>query len=500
VNLKYATPSEIGINETWLMRFLSRLEQQCLPMHSCIIMRHGKICLEAYYNPYDESSLHRMFSVTKSLVALAIGALIDEGRLSLDDKIVDYFPEKQPVGGAFPYTAMMTIRDMLEMKTCHAKTTYKVPGVTDWVGSFFTTPPSHVPGTSFAYDTSSTHVLSALVEKLTGMTVLDYMRRICLSELGFSAQAHILTDPSGIGSGGSGLCATTRDLLILMMLVAGNGCVDGRQYISAEYVMDARRKHSDPYANQGTWEEMQGYGYQIWLTRHSGNVLFGMGGQLALYLPDEDIFMITTADTQGRQGGVQLIYDAFFEEIYDKLTGVPTYATPTCSLSQFVSTRRIVAPLGDATSPFEKIVNRQTYICDKNSGGFVTVRLDIDEDRRHGSITFGREGKQDNVIEFSLPDTREDSALPNSGLSETHKFPGYGYRYIADAAWRMENYLLIKVNIIDSEVGNLYIGLNYKDSFVTVVLRKVLEYKLDEYSGVFSAKLTSCPCIQCVLP
>ena len=87
--------------------------------------------METYYKPYTRDTLHRMFSVTKSFVSLGIGLLEAEGKLSLDDKIVDFFPEKLPKPGVHPYIAMMTIRDMLTMRTCHDKTTYKAPGVTD---------------------------------------------------------------------------------------------------------------------------------------------------------------------------------------------------------------------------------------------------------------------------------------------------------------------------------------------------------------------------------
>ena len=94
------------------------------------------------------------------------------------------------------------------MRTCHDKTTYKAPGVTDWVASFFTVPPTHVPGTNFSYDTSSTHTLGALIEKLSGMDLLSYLRFKFLDEIGFSANAYILKDPNGVSMGGSGLCAT----------------------------------------------------------------------------------------------------------------------------------------------------------------------------------------------------------------------------------------------------------------------------------------------------
>ena len=106
-------PEAAGIASSRLINFVRRLENQNIPMHSIIIMRHGKICMETYYAPYTKDTLHRMFSVTKSMVSLAIGLLADEGKISLDDHIVDYFPEKLPEAGAHPYLKMLTIRQML---------------------------------------------------------------------------------------------------------------------------------------------------------------------------------------------------------------------------------------------------------------------------------------------------------------------------------------------------------------------------------------------------
>jgi hypothetical protein len=304
------------------------------------------------------------------------------------------------------------------------------------------------------------------------------------------------------------------------MLVAGNGNIGGKQYIPEDFMRDARTKHSDPVANQGTLEEMQGYGYQIWLTRHGGNVLFGMGGQLALYLPDEDIYMVTTADTQGRQGGVQLIYDAFFEEIYDKLTGKATYATPDVSFTEFVNSRHIAAPAGESVSAYTGKINNVKYLCTENACGIGEVCVRFDSGSTSGVLNYtNASGKQE--IRFMMVGAGENTVrgdgvaaggnvvrgdsvaasgnvVSGDGVAASGcfvcadgaigNFPGYGFRYSATATWRMENYLLIKVNIIDSDVGSLYIGLNYKENYVTVVLRKFLEYKLDEYVGVFSGK------------
>ena len=241
-------PEDVGISSTGLISFARKLEYNNIPMHSIIVMRHGKICMESYYAPYTRDTLHRMFSVTKSFVSLAIGLLADEGRISLDDHIADYFPEKQPETGVHPYMQMLTIRQMLTMRTCHDKNAYKIGDSPDWVGSFFTVTPDHVPGTNFSYDTASTHTLGALVEKLTGMELLDYLRTKFLDELGFSKEAFILKSPDGkVSMGGSGMCATPLDILKVMYVVSQNGKLDGKQLLPSGYLKEATVKQSDPY-------------------------------------------------------------------------------------------------------------------------------------------------------------------------------------------------------------------------------------------------------------
>ena len=132
--------------------------------------------MEAYYQPYDKEKLHRMFSETKSYTSLGIGLLVSDGVIRLEDKICQYFPEYLP-GKVHPWLEEMTIKDMLRMETCHNMTTYKKTSTTEnWVRSFFQTVPTHRPGQIFMYDTSASHTLCALVEKLTGQKLLDFLK------------------------------------------------------------------------------------------------------------------------------------------------------------------------------------------------------------------------------------------------------------------------------------------------------------------------------------
>lgn len=477
LNFEKVRPEDVGISSTGLIRFAKRLEYNNIPMHSIIVMRHGKICMESYYAPYTKDTLHRMFSVTKSFVSLAIGLLADEGRISLDDHIADYFPEKQPETGVHPYMQMLTIRQMLTMRTCHDMNAYKIGDSPDWVGSFFTVTPNHVPGTNFSYDTASTHTLGALVEKLTGMELLDYLRTKFLDELGFSKEAFILKSPDGkVSMGGSGMCATPQDILKVMYIVSQNGKLGGKQLLPSGYLKEATVKQSDPYGKSGTWEEMQGYGYQFWMTTHNGYAFFGMGGQLAIYYPDKDVILVTTADAQGRQGGVQLIYDAFYEEVYSHIDACTYNGNNSDSeeFQKFENSRQLLVEPGEYSSDLVSKINGQSYEFDDNPCGIKDIKLEFTDDEGTFFYT-NATGKHE--LHFGL------------GKNVFQNFPDYNFKCGASAAFRADNNLLIKVQIIDSAVGNMYISLSYIDAYVTVMMRKIEESYFTEYDGVFSGKL-----------
>ena len=123
-DFKKDSPESVGIPSRCLLKFLERLQKKQIPMHSFLLMRHDTLIAEGYYAPYQKDTLHRMFSISKSFTSIAIGLLEAEGKLSLDDPIVRYFPDKVP-SNVHPWIAEMTIRDMLMMRTCHASTTYK---------------------------------------------------------------------------------------------------------------------------------------------------------------------------------------------------------------------------------------------------------------------------------------------------------------------------------------------------------------------------------------
>ena len=306
---------DLQVSREAVKAFLSRTEELGLPVHSFLLYWNGELAAEVYRDPYGPEKLHRMFSVTKSFVSLAVGLLADQGRILLDDPVIRYFPEYLPEQ-VHPWLAGMTIRHMLRMQTCHRATTYKRKPDRNWVESFFVTEPDHAPGVLFQYDTSAAHTLGALVEKETGMALLDFLRLHCLDRIGFSRDAYIMKDPFGVSMGGSGLMATPLDLMRLGIFLLNGGRWAGRQIYPAWYLSQAVRGQVQTAFSRSLSDERQGYGYQFWRFRQGGYGCFGKGGQYLLCFPGQDMVCVITADTQEITGGHQQLLDCLYGSVF----------------------------------------------------------------------------------------------------------------------------------------------------------------------------------------
>lgn len=283
-----------------LTKLLDRAHAADIAIHSFAVSIDGDDVVRAGVPPWGHDVPHRMYSVSKSITAVAILLLAEEGRLSLDDPIVDHFPEMGPV---HPWLAATHIDDMLAMTGPHSRTTYDADGE-GWLESYFRVPPTHRPGTLFTYDTSASYVLSALVERLTGMPMLDYLRPWLLDPLGAGRGMRFLTGPEGISHGGSGLIAAPGDMLRIAE------AVNGTTGALPTSVRARLLEHRSTPATQ-TWGAAlrHGYGRQIWLPDDACWLMFGLGGQLVYGDPSRRIAAVVTADTTTLASGDQRLVD-----------------------------------------------------------------------------------------------------------------------------------------------------------------------------------------------
>ena len=185
-----ATPESLGIPSEAISEFLNELTEKKLCMHSFLLLRHGKIAAEGYWPPFDLNTKHRIYSISKSFTSVAIGMLINEGKLSLESKVSDFFPE-HITESTHPYVLRATVRDLLMMSTCNSNYPYTSETYASTVNFFKGSEFKHIPGSFFQYDTAGTNVLCAIVEKTTGKTILEYMRPV-LDGIGFSKDAYCI--------------------------------------------------------------------------------------------------------------------------------------------------------------------------------------------------------------------------------------------------------------------------------------------------------------------
>jgi hypothetical protein len=221
--------------------------------------------------------------------------------------------------------------------------------------------------------------------------------------------------------------------------------------------------------------------------------MYGMGGQLAVYVPDKDIILITTADAQGRKGGVQLIYDSFWDEIVDKLDALENVSNKDGlnkvfdsvsdeELEAYANSRKleIMEPSmieANKCAHFLNKINKRSYeALDENVCTIKKFSIDINEDKSEGCFNYTN-AYGDFSLRFGF------------GKNIIQQFANYDLRVAASASVRSESLLDIKIQVIDEVLGNIYFALNFKDPYITVMMRKIEEHTFEEYDGVFSAKL-----------
>ena len=211
--LPYATPESQGIASSTILAFVEAAERDIDSLHSFMLLRHGHVLAEGWWAPYEAERPHMLFSLSKSFTSSAIGLAVAEGRLSVDDQVLSFFPEAAPAEPS-EHLAAMRVRDLLSMSTGHAQDTTpylrQAPDA-NWVKAFLARPVEHPPGTHFVYNSGATYMLSAIIQQLAGTTLLEYLRPRLLTPLGI-AQATWETCPRGINTGGWGLSIRTEGL------------------------------------------------------------------------------------------------------------------------------------------------------------------------------------------------------------------------------------------------------------------------------------------------
>ena len=386
--LPRSSPEAQGVSSAALLDLVNTLDREIEGLHSVMVVRRGHVIAEGWWAPYAAGHNHVLYSLSKSFTSTAVGLAVAEGRLSIDDEVLKFFPADAPAEPSAHLKAMR-VRDLLTMATGHQDEPPMSPDAMS-ARSFLAHPVPHLPGTHFKYNTAATFMQSAIVQQVTGQTVLDYLRPRLFEPLGIT---HPVWDTNfqGVSLGGYGLRVRTEDIARFGQLYLQKGRWNGRQLLPAAWVEAASSRQVSNGSNPNSdWN--QGYGFQFWRSRHNAFRGDGAFGQYCVVMPDQEAVIAITSGVRDMQAVLNVVWDRFLpacdaerlsadaaaqtrlNERLARLELPPAQGAETSPAAARALNRRFVFPPND-----QKLTSITVTSADGGSGLRLTLELDGSE-------------------------------------------------------------------------------------------------------------------------
>lgn len=371
-------PERQGIASSAILQFVEALESQMNEVHSFMLLRHGSVVAEGWWLPHGREYPHMLFSVSKSFAATAVGLAMSEGHFTIDDPVLSFFSDEAPTEVS-DYLAAMRVRDLLTMTTGHAVDTWgymieRFDG--NWIKGFFEVPVLYAPGTHFLYNTGATYLLSAIMQKTTGMKLVDYLEPRLFVPLGIR-NATWEESPQGMNSGGIGLSIKTEDIARFGQLYLQKGMWRDRQILPEGWVETATSVQVSNGNAAAQSDATQGYGYQFWRCRHGAYRGSGLFGQYCIVMPEQDAVLAITSgiDVFDSDQLLNLTWERLLPAM--QVDPLPDDVEAQNALTGKLSNLMLPLVQGQAESPVLSRISGRTYEVDANDLGIETITLDF---------------------------------------------------------------------------------------------------------------------------
>lgn len=365
ISLPRSTPEAEGVSSAALITFLDSVAADRQEFHSIIILRHGKVVAEGWWDPYGPELRHTLYSTSKSFTSTAVGFAVNEKLLSVDDKVVSFFPDMLP-DTVSPYLAEMNVKDLLTMSAGLSPdpTGSITSASSEWVKDFLSLPVVKEPGTEFLYNSMATFMLSAIVQRVTGEKIADYLRPRLFGPLGIEGYDWE-ESPEGINSGGWGLRLKTEDMAKFGLLYLQKGMWNGKQIIPTAWIEEATTFKIDqaPGAPPEIKEKsdwMQGYCYQFWRSRNNAFRADGAFGQFIIVIPEKDAVVAITAESPNMQDELNLVWDHILPAMHDD--PLPQDKETLALLEERLSSLSLPVPAGKPDSPLASQISGKQFL------------------------------------------------------------------------------------------------------------------------------------------
>ena len=451
-----SVPESQGIRSEGIMEFIHCMKQKSIELHTLSIMRHGKQVFECYWKPYNAETPHIMYSFSKSLTATAIGFAEQEGLLSLDEKLVDLFPDECPEEPS-ENLKKADIRSLLTMSCGHGKEIDWSDEHTDpnWIRDFLHHDFMYEPGTTFMYNTAGTNLLCAILAKKTGQQCTEYLKPRLFEPLGMS-DITCIKMPDGTELGGAGMYMTLDDMTRFGMFLLNRGSWEGKQLLRTEWFDRACVKQietlSPAYQTEAdNWAI--GYGFQCWMCKPERSFRAdGAYGQFALVFPEEDLMVAVNSASFDANTLINAVYDTIMKGMSSE--ALPEDSAAYAKLSAFAETASVPALWGVRSLEAEQKYAGVIYTAEAGTVSFT--------DFAGGSGRAFKDGRELKALSFRFGQDRVYLQVTQGAHTDTMEagFGGefisrefMGNPYAASAMWISDHELLIHLLYMPAVAG-----------------------------------------------
>jgi CubicO group peptidase (beta-lactamase class C family) len=442
--LARSTPEAEGVSSAAIQAFIDGLAKNKHEMHSFMLARHGKVIAEGWWAPYEAKRPHTLYSLSKSFTSTAVGFAVTENLLSVDDEVVSFFKDDLPEKIS-DNLAALKIKHLLTMSVGSEKEpTQDMVKEQNWVRYFLGHAITHAPGSVFLYNSAATYMCSAIVNEVTGQSVLDFLIPRLFQPLGIEEPTWE-TCPRGINTGGWGLSLPTEALAKFGQMILQKGQWNDKVIIPEEWLEDATKFHiqqpdpkpdaSKPARPKEKNDWLQGYGYQFWRCTHKAFRGDGAFGQFMVVMPDQDAVLAITSETSNMQGVLDLVWEHLFPAM--KPAALPVNATTQARLQQTLASLMLPLPDGKLSSPTAAQVTGKNYKFETNTLGLDGASFEFKNDSC--VVTF-REGQDEHTVTCGLQGwARGETDLPGTPpriISGGAPPPGTDHPVAAMGRWK----------------------------------------------------------------